>query len=57
MNDMTKAGINLEDEILRAEISKMIAETGKIKIQTFLAPFMAAAVLIGATAAVVMVFF
>lgn len=48
---------NLTDEKLRAEVAKLIAETGQIKVQTFLAPFLAAAGLIGATAAVVKIFF
>lgn len=55
--DMTDRNVNLADEKLRAEITKMIAETGQIKIQTLLAPFLAAAGVIGATAAVVKLFF
>ena len=57
MNEMSNQDVNLNDEKLRAEISKMIAETGQIKVQTLLAPFLAAAGVIGATAAVVKLFF
>ncbi len=56
-HDMTEAEVKLEDEKLRAEVSKLIAETGHIKMTTFLAPFLASAGMIGATAAVVKVFF
>ena len=55
--DMADQNINLDDEKLRAEITKMIAETGQIRMQTLLAPFLAAAGVIGATAAVVKLFF
>ncbi|ART99378.1 hypothetical protein [Yoonia vestfoldensis] len=57
MNDMADQNVNLSDEKLRAEITKMIAETGQVKMQTLLAPFLAAAGVIGATAAVVKLFF
>lgn len=57
MNDMTDQTPNLNDEKLRVEITKMIAETGQVKMQTLLAPFLAAAGVIGATAAVVKLFF
>ncbi len=46
-----------EHEKLRAEVSKLIAETGQVRIQTLLAPFLAAAGVIGATAAVVKILF
>ena len=39
------------------EIIKMLAETKQIGVTTFLAPFLAAAGLMGATAAVVKLFF
>lgn len=54
---MADQNVNLSDEKLRAEITKMIAETGQIKMQTLLAPFLAAAGVIGATAVVVKLFF
>jgi len=55
--NMTDDNVNLDDQKLRAEVSKLIAETGQIKVQTLLAPFLAAAGVIGATAAVVKLFF
>ena len=51
MNNMTEAELKLSDEKLRAEVAKLIAETGQIGVSTFLAPFLAAAGLMGATAA------
>ena len=54
---MTQAELNLRDEKLRTEVAKMIAETGQVRMQTLLAPFLAAAGVIGATAAVVKLFF
>lgn len=64
MNDMTEAEVKLSDEKLRAEVTKLIAEVAKvtaetqqIKVTTFLAPFLAAAGLMGATAAIVKLFF
>ncbi len=39
------------------EIAKMLAETRQIGVSTFLAPFLAAAGLMGATAALVKLFF
>ena len=45
------------DEKLRAEVLKLIAETGQVRIQTLLAPALAAAALMGATAALVKIFF
>jgi hypothetical protein len=62
--NMTEAEVKLEDEKLRAEISKLIAETSKLGneskhlwIQSIVAPFVAAAAVIGATAAIVKIFF
>ncbi len=49
--------IRLETEKLRAEITKLIAETGQVKMSTLLAPFLAAAGVIGATAAIVKLMF
>ena len=51
MNNMTEAELKLVDEKLRAEVAKLIAETRQIGVSTFLAPFLAAAGLMGATAA------
>ncbi len=47
--DMTEAEVRLSDEKLRAEVAKLVAETGHIKMQTLLAPFLAASAVIGAT--------
>lgn len=52
-----KLSAHLSDEKLRAEVSKLIAETTQIRLNIFLAPFLAAAGLIGATAAAVKLFF
>ena len=69
---MTEAEVKLGDEKIRAEITKLFAETarlnaettkireadfGHVKMQTLVAPFLAAAGVIGATAAVVKIFF
>ena len=61
---MTEQQVNLEDEKLRAEVARLIAETGKFQreerhlwMTTLLAPFLAAAAVIGATAAIVKLFF
>ena len=45
------------DERERAELRKLVAEAGQLKVSMFLAPFVAAAALMGATAAVVKIFF
>ncbi|MEM7242464.1 MAG: hypothetical protein AAF429_09780 [Pseudomonadota bacterium] len=45
------------DDKLRAEVSKLVAEAGQIKMNTILAPALAAAGLMGATAAIVKIFF
>ena len=47
----------LADDKMRAEIAKMIAETKQIGVNTFLAPALAAAALMGGTAALVKLFF
>jgi len=54
---MTEAEQNLADDKMRAEIAKLLAETRQIGVSTFLAPFLAAVGLIGATAALVKLFF
>ena len=48
---MTKEELSLADDKMRTEIAKMLAETRQINVNTFLAPALAAAALIGATAA------
>ena len=57
MRNMTEAELKLVDEKLRAEVAKLIAETGQIDVSTFLVPFLAAAGLMGATAALVILLF
>ena len=42
---------------MRAEIAKLLAETKQINVNTFLAPALAAAALMGGTAALVKLFF
>ena len=54
--DMTTAEQSLADDKMRAEIAKLLAETKQIGINTFLAPFLAAAGVMGATAAIVKIF-
>lgn len=54
---MTQAEQSLADDKMRAEINKMLAETKQVTVNTFLAPFLAAAGLMGATAAIVKLFF
>ena len=46
-----------KDDRARAEIAKLLAETRQIGVNTFLAPALAAAALMGATAALVKLFF
>lgn len=53
---MTTAEQSLADDKMRAEIAKLLAETKQISVSTFLAPFLAAAGVIGATAAFVKLF-
>lgn len=45
------------DERERAELRKLVAEAGQLKVSMFLAPFLAAAALMGATAALVRLLF
>lgn len=54
--DMTEAEVRLQDDKMRAEIAKLLAETKQIGVNTFLAPFLAAAGVMGATAAIVKIF-
>ena len=54
---MTREEQNIADAKMRAEIAKLITETRQISVNTFLAPFLAAAGLMGATAALVKIFF
>ena len=54
--DMTTAEQSLADDKMRAEIAKLLAETKQIGLNTFLAPFLAAAGVMGATAALVKIF-
>ena len=51
--DMTSAEQSLADDKMRAEIARLLAETKQVTVNTFLAPFLAAAGLMGATAALV----
>ncbi|ADO42417.1 hypothetical protein [Ketogulonicigenium vulgare] len=53
---MTQAEQSLADDKMRAEIAKLLAETKQVTVSTFLAPFLAAAGLMGATAALVKIF-
>ncbi len=50
---MTDQEQRLADDKMRAEIAKLLAETKQISVNTFLSPFLAAAGLMGATAALV----
>lgn len=54
--DVTQAEQSLADDKMRAEIAKLLAETKQISLNTFLAPFLAAAGVMGATAALVKIF-
>ena len=54
---MTHAEQNIQDDKMRAEIAKLLAETKQINVNTFLAPALAAAAVMGATAAIVKLFF
>jgi len=47
---MTVQELRLADDKMRAEIAKLLAETRQINVNTFLAPALAAAALMGATA-------
>ncbi len=48
---MTDAELRYTDKKLRAEVARLISETGQIRVSTLLPPFLAAAVVIGATVA------
>jgi hypothetical protein len=54
---MTHAEQTIQDDKMRAEIAKLLAETKQINVNTFLAPALAAAAVMGATAAIVKLFF
>ncbi len=54
---MTQEEQSLADDKMRAEIAKMFAETKQISVNTFLAPALAAAALMGGTAAIIKLFF
>jgi len=54
---MTQQEQSLADDKMRAEIAKLFAETKQINVNTFLAPTLAAAALMGATATIVKLFF
>jgi hypothetical protein len=54
---MTQQEQALADDKMRAEIAKLLAETKQINVNTFLAPALAAAALMGGTAALVKLFF
>lgn len=54
---MTDPEIRPSDEKMRAEIARMLAGTRQVGASTFLLPFLAAAALMGATAAIVKLFF
>lgn len=54
---MTQHEQSLADDKMRAEIAKLLAETKQINVNTFLAPGLAAAALMGATAALVKLLF
>jgi hypothetical protein len=47
----------LADDKMRAEIAKRLAETNQVRVSAILVPFLAAAALMGATAAAVKLFF
>jgi len=51
------AKLSAEVARLSAEIPKLTAETAQVKVTTFLAPTLAAAALMGSTAAIVKIFF
>ena len=54
---MTQEEQALADDKMRAEIAKLFAETRQIGIDTFLAPALVAAALMGAIATLVKLFF
>jgi hypothetical protein len=53
---MTHAEQTIADDKMRAEIAKLLAETKRIGVNTFLAPFLAAAGLMAGTAALIKLF-
>lgn len=53
---MTQHELKLADDKMRAEIAKLLAETRQIGVNTFLAPFLAAAAIMAGTAALVKIF-
>jgi hypothetical protein len=55
--NMTAKEQNLVDDKMRAEIAKLLAETKQIGVGTFLAPALAAAALMGGTAAIIKLFY
>lgn len=54
---MTEQERTALDRKIDAEIAKLLAETKQIGVNTFLAPALAAAALMGGTAAIVKLFF
>jgi len=54
--NMTPAEQSLADDKMRAEIATLLAETKQIGVNTFLAPAITAAAVMGATAALVKLF-
>lgn len=54
---MTADEQRLADDKMRAEIAKLLAETRQVTVNTFLAPALTAATLMGGTAALVKLFF
>lgn len=54
---MTEQERTALDRKIDAEIAKLLAETKQISVNTFLAPALAAAALMGGTAAIVKLFF
>lgn len=53
MIDMPQAEQDIADDRMRAEIAKLLAETKPISLSTLLVPFLAAAGMMGTTAALV----
>lgn len=53
---MTQQEQSIADDKMRAEIAKLLAETKQINVNTFLAPALAAAALMGAAVAVTKLF-
>lgn len=56
MNNITEAEVKLADEKLRAEMARLIVETQQMGVDAFFMPFLAAAVLMAATAVIVELF-